>query len=1328
MDGSGPGDAGVLAWCNTIRFNMAKDSGRQILHDQIQSQGFDFIDNYLESFLEGSQNEPVIELLKTPGRRKNAPVRTRAAIANAEKSRAITSLSFEDHDTKENHGPVNEFQKALLRVKERTEDEASHSNAPPKLSSDRLIKPSASFPKLKNQKIVTIADSPAIPSPVRDDHSMDLDEHSRPIPAVNFQLNTPSMESIAPDATSHESPEPIKELSMIMEDDEPAERSRTSLRVAALRTELSSISHSPPVIPSEPQDVLTEASHDSPATHAMQTDDEAEDPPSTSAEEPEEPPLSDMTFASANTFHSIPLDSPRPTEPSRPVVRMEDHHTAPLPKMSLPPVPVEDEVYSHTVPLPSSSHHEEYTMPLREEASAPVPGLTRKASVPQFAGLPAPSPLRKSLRIPGDSIATSSGGTSVPPAAAKRTSWLSKAKSLETTAKRTSTLGGLGLTAFGSNNKRKSGEMLESAREISATNPAFKVLEEEARIAKVPKLAGSPADLALNGKGKTKAPSPDTAQNTIPRPGFSVDVATATTTTTVAVITPPPQDEVDVLDLLKKTTSDFGVRIGKSTGKSLGGNAAAALAEARAQAEARVAERHKLEMGSTTDSEDVSMTSDDKPSAADIAPSATAPKEADRRLSVSDLIPTSQSRKSPAPPASPQLSTPLEADTSTSTTPPNSPPPIISRTANFLAPASGPVFSKPVVPAAPAVPAAAPPAAPSRDAPSAASSIARDFSFKLPPNPFTIPAAMTLGVGSKFAPLSAQSSKASIFSDVVFDTHNASPHPGWMPSTQDTSYSAGGSQSQGGGVPKDARYADANDDDDDLDEDDSWGVEEKFAAHQTWTPFGFSSADPGTGAFKDDTWSTNPSGSTSQRLGDTGAVSQATHSLFSTLPQGQEQYDEEGVEEEAEPQDLAVRLAAAAHQPSDADDGVNEEADMAMEVDDDAEDVHDEAEKSDLEEAIIAGKPTVTLVKQQSRTDLISGPRSESQQSMASTASSSQQSQLGFFGQASKLVSSVLGGGKKSKPEVKSLQLAAAAAKKQQEEVEKKAARMKEMENRRQQAMQRKAEEEKTRALEEERKIKEEADRRKREREEHTDKRPLRNNTSTLKKTEEDNTQKRKLGTAPTQKPPSKDKKDAAALPRAVKPSVGPAASSSKPSALPKSALKQPASSVPTTPGAAKAAPKTVKHIPSSGNLKSAAAPAASKGKAPARDAPEPPAAKSSKQPAKGGPPTEPPRVASESIELPDINSEYSDSDDENRPKRDLPDWAQSPDVAAALQQQSTINPDDIFGRIGPLRMDEIFRTRQSRFRARTSSANWTGTDELTAEEEREYARRMGFR
>jgi hypothetical protein len=103
--------------------------------------------------------------------------------------------------------------------------------------------------------------------------------------------------------------------------------------------------------------------------------------------------------------------------------------------------------------------------------------------------------------------------------------------------------------------------------------------------------------------------------------------------------------------------------------------------------------------------------------------------------------------------------------------------------------------------------------------------------------------------------------------------------------------------------------------------------------------------------------------------------------------------------------------------------------------------------------------------------------------------------------------------------------------------------------------------------------------------------------------------------------------------------------------------------------------------------------------------------------------------VPSEDIELPEINSEYSDSEDEDRVRTfNPPEWAQSPELRQALEMQSTMNPDDIFGAVRPLRMEEIFKSRTSRFRARTSSANWTGTDRLTMQEQGEYARRMGFK
>jgi hypothetical protein len=62
------------------------------------------------------------------------------------------------------------------------------------------------------------------------------------------------------------------------------------------------------------------------------------------------------------------------------------------------------------------------------------------------------------------------------------------------------------------------------------------------------------------------------------------------------------------------------------------------------------------------------------------------------------------------------------------------------------------------------------------------------------------------------------------------------------------------------------------------------------------------------------------------------------------------------------------------------------------------------------------------------------------------------------------------------------------------------------------------------------------------------------------------------------------------------------------------------------------------------------------------------------------------------------------------------------------LEDMRTVNPDMIFGAMPQLRMDEIFPgRRKSKFRARTSSANWAGTDGVTVEEEIAYARRMGF-
>ncbi|KAF9056149.1 hypothetical protein BJ165DRAFT_1606374 [Panaeolus papilionaceus] len=365
------------------------------------------------------------------------------------------------------------------------------------------------------------------------------------------------------------------------------------------------------------------------------------------------------------------------------------------------------------------------------------------------------------------------------------------------------------------------------------------------------------------------------------------------------------------------------------------------------------------------------------------------------------------------------------------------------------------------------------------------------------------------------------------------------------------------------------------------------------------------------------------------------------------------------------------------------------------------------AEEVQDEELIGRDHELEEIVLGNSREKIAEPPRSQSQMSSASSESS--QSQIGFFGQASKLLSSALGTAKKKQPEVKKvLQKAAEAAKKQQEETDKKAARLKEMESRRQLALQRKAEEEKVKAAEEERKMKEEVERRKREREDLTDKRALKATSS--KKDEDIKSRKMEVDKKPELKKPS---------------------SSVFGGKMPlKTAMKQPAQTSNSSIFGQSSKESSRAAETSNNTLKNKMNPSSSKAQyddeivhpSQALQTQMAARAKAQLEAAKH-------QVTSESIELPEVNSEYSDSDDEDRKRTfDPPDWAQSPELRSALEQQSTINPDDIFGAVRPLKMEEIFKNRTGRFRARTSSANWTGADRLTAQEEAEYARRMGFK
>lgn len=91
-----------------------------------------------------------------------------------------------------------------------------------------------------------------------------------------------------------------------------------------------------------------------------------------------------------------------------------------------------------------------------------------------------------------------------------------------------------------------------------------------------------------------------------------------------------------------------------------------------------------------------------------------------------------------------------------------------------------------------------------------------------------------------------------------------------------------------------------------------------------------------------------------------------------------------------------------------------------------------------------------------------------------------------------------------------------------------------------------------------------------------------------------------------------------------------------------------------------------------------------------------------------------------EAIELPDIQTDDdSDADDGDIP---MAPWANSPALQAALMAQEQVDPMQVFGPPAPLKMEEVFsktKERWNKFRARTSSANWSGTDRLTEEDVR---------
>ncbi|KYK59298.1 inner centromere protein [Drechmeria coniospora] len=111
--------------------------------------------------------------------------------------------------------------------------------------------------------------------------------------------------------------------------------------------------------------------------------------------------------------------------------------------------------------------------------------------------------------------------------------------------------------------------------------------------------------------------------------------------------------------------------------------------------------------------------------------------------------------------------------------------------------------------------------------------------------------------------------------------------------------------------------------------------------------------------------------------------------------------------------------------------------------------------------------------------------------------------------------------------------------------------------------------------------------------------------------------------------------------------------------------------------------------------------------------------ANTAKSTAKAAPRSSPRFQNGESIELPEIETD-DDDEDEDESHGLVAAWADSPDLRRALMRQETMDPSQVFGPPAPLNMEEVFsksKDKWHKFRARTSSANWSGADRLTEED-----------
>jgi hypothetical protein len=457
------------------------------------------------------------------------------------------------------------------------------------------------------------------------------------------------------------------------------------------------------------------------------------------------------------------------------------------------------------------------SVPLREEAR--VAGIPRNPSLPHFPSLAAPSPLRKSTWNLRESSLEPSQTTTPGTGLTGHTSWLTKvreAKAMEITNKRAS-VASASLVAPSGGVKRKSGEILSGLPHGD---------EHEERKVKIPRTSSPDVTEMAHFESQPGTTSTLQSQTADVRIAKSADGA------------PPLQadSEAGLMVPFRKAIESLRARTGKSVEASTQERfgADAEVTASKADVLPRPNPLYPTSTRDTLATEAVIHATTPPNSGQQVAEPniVAASREAGKqRLSLSDLVPKHEQSN-----ASKRTSS---NETSVSTTPPDSPP--ATKKTTFFVP-GGPVFNKPPPVFVP------PPSTVPKSSSPAGSDFPKGQSLELPG--YALGAPFGLGLNptkltksSPLALLSGQSTQSTSFSDNVFESQNNIP--AWVPDGQDTQVT---SQESLPVLEKREHPAD-------LDDDDSWRLDDKFAAtNQMWTPFA------GVTAVEDSmTWSTVPS-------------------------------------------------------------------------------------------------------------------------------------------------------------------------------------------------------------------------------------------------------------------------------------------------------------------------------------------------------------------------------------------------------------------------------------------------------------------------------------